>query len=90
MAKKTVKEHLNDADRLSQHVDDANALVRKLKDELEFCRKRLEWMKKFCHPMFKAQDAHKFDRKGDVVTMETAINLDIRDINDLLGDRATT
>ena len=43
----TVEEHLKQEKALLDHIKEANALVKKLKGELEKQRQRLEWMDQF-------------------------------------------
>lgn len=89
---KTVKEHLEQADQIKSHVDDANALLKKLREELDRARLALEWLKQFDAPAFAPKPAG-YQFSNDVkdtakVTMAEMIDARVKKINALLGDRA--
>ena len=91
----TVKDHFEDCKRVSDVIDNANALLTKTKAELDRARNVLERLVEFQHPKMLMEI--KFDyrvsellgksaEKG--VDPATLIRAEISAINKLLGDRA--
>lgn len=87
---KTVTDHVEESTRLEQHIKDANALVIKMRKELECCRKTLEKLEAFCpNEIFTiATPYHLRDKLSDQSPMSKILNYQTKAINELLGDRA--
>ena len=90
---KTVTEHQQEADQIKRHIDEADALVRRLRSELETCRNVLEWSIGFDNPEFERGIQYKGfkvdpDGKSSTSTLKTAAKFRVSKINELLGDRA--
>lgn len=91
MAIKTVKEHTDEADAIVKHVKDANALLEKLKAELDFARTALNKLSEFA-----PADKFKIDApyhlratsSDNAMSMNQIIKAQTVRINTLLGDRA--
>lgn len=87
---KTVKEHFENCKQVSQVVDDANALLSKVQRELAVARATLEALIDYQHP--KLSMDYPYLIKGDCASPSGApvhlIKVQIRNINELLGDRA--
>ena len=91
---KTVKEHIEEQDKIKEHIADANALVIKLRKELEDCRNTFEALEKFCpNDRFTiAAPYHLHSSIGETLSkntpMATILKYQTASINKLLGDRA--
>lgn len=92
MAIKTVKEHTDEADAITKHVRDANALLIRLREELDYCRKTLHALRDFAPAdQFKINAPYHL-RAGtgnaEAQSMNLIIKAQTARINTLLGDRA--
>ncbi len=86
---KTVKEHIEQSDRVTDIVKDANALVTKLQAELAISRATLEALKDYQHPLHKMQVPYaiRVARDRDEGTPVSIIHIQVSRINALLGDK---
>ena len=88
---KTVEEHLEHAEVLQEHIKSADALVVKLKRELEICREFINWAARFGHPDFKISVGYMGDMPVDhteLCSLRDGCSHRIAAINALLGDKA--
>ena len=88
---KTVEQHLEHAEVLRDHIRSADALVVKLKEELEYCRGMIEWASRFSHPDFTLSVGYTRGmpvKPSEECTLRAACNHRIAAINALLGDKA--
>ena len=88
---KTVKEHLQESDRVESLVKDANALVKKLQSELAVTRTTLEALSEMQHPKIVMQIPYglRGNQQNDNDTSPSGvISRQVRRINELLGDKA--
>lgn len=90
MTQKTVKQHADEADTIAKHVRDANALLTKLRDELDNTRKTLHALRDFSPAdRFKIDPPyHLRNSANEPMNMLTMIKAQTVRINLLLGDRA--
>jgi len=88
---RTVKEHMDESDRVTALVYDANAMVTKLKDELQFSRTVLDNLAGYQHPKM-VMDIPYFlktaTREAERCPPAQVIAKQINRINALLGDKA--
>lgn len=85
---RTAKEHLEEADRIVQHVNDANALVGRLRSGLENARSTLEALKPAQHQMVKIREPyHHPNRETSDKLAASIIAKEIELIDQILGDR---
>lgn len=88
-AKKTVKAHLEESDRVEAIVKDANAMVKKLQAELATTRVVLEGLSDYQHPKLQMDVPYQIRLSDDkAMSPKAVINRQIDRINALLGDRA--
>jgi len=87
---KTVEEHFAEADRIQKHIRDANALVGKLKNELEATRRTLDILEQHQHPSVVLDCPYWLKEKNDKepLSPKAMIQKQTERINALLGDRA--
>ncbi|GGE30210.1 hypothetical protein GCM10011360_17830 [Primorskyibacter flagellatus] len=87
---KTVQEHFEECKQIDQIVDQANALLTKVRNELVIARAVLEALSEYQHPKLAMAVPYQFRQDlGDKhVTPRTVIDAEITRINALLGDRA--
>lgn len=86
---KTVKEHFAACKQVSEVIDDANALLTKCRDELHKARMILEMIGPYQHPKLEVPIGYNgwiSDQKN--MPPSTLIEIEIKRINALLGDRA--
>lgn len=92
MAIKTVKEHNDEADAIRKHIADADALLNKLRDELDLSRKTLHALREFAPAdQFKIGTPYHLrpgNGRGESMSMNELIKAQTIRINTLLGDRA--
>lgn len=88
----TIKAHFENCKQVSQIVDDANALLTKVRDELFVARETLEGLVQYQHPKismslpYRLADSRE-DREKSVAPAYV-ISRQVARINALLGDRA--
>jgi 16S rRNA G1207 methylase RsmC len=87
---KTVKNHFEDCKQVSQVIDNANVLLAKCKRELAAARSTLQALKECQHPKMTMDVPYELREGRDRVTKTPAavIDIEVRRINQLLGDRA--
>ena len=88
---KTVEQHLEHAETLQEHIKSADALVLRLRKELQLCRSSLEWAMGFSHPAFSITANYYMDapvKNGEQCTLKQMADHRIAAINALLGDKA--
>ena len=87
---KTVKKHLEESDQVTNIVEAANALVKKLQAELALSRETLESLRDYQHPLHKMRVPYgiRNGRNDETGTPVSIIHLQTERINKLLGDRA--
>lgn len=87
---KTVKEHLTESDRVSEIVNEANALVKKLQAELAISRTTLEELSEMQHPKLSMRVPYAIRNKtlDDSASPKSIISCQVDRISALLGDRA--
>lgn len=94
MTIKTVQEHINEADTIAKHIKDANALVDRLRDELDKARTTLHSLRDFAPAdRFKIDPPYHLRKTGadgrpEGQNMIAIIKAQTTRINTLLGDRA--
>lgn len=89
---KTVQDHINETTEITRHLDEGDALVIKLRDELKTCRAAIEFMAGFNHADFRrhclySQSINPIKDSGPVTLKEMA-DYRVKAISVLLGDRA--
>lgn len=84
---KTVKEHLEECKQVSDVIESANALLKKVQAELAIARAVLEELREYQHPKLTMPHPYQLDR-SKTSTPKSLIELEIDRINTLLGDRA--
>lgn len=86
---KTVKEHIEDSDRVTDIVKNANALVAKLQAELAIARATLDALKDYQHPLHQmtVPYAIRATRDNDKGSPASVIHIQTQRINALLGDK---
>lgn len=87
---KTVKEHFEECKQIDQIVDQANALLTKVRIELATARDVLEGLKKYQHPEMRMRVPYQLSSSSDIkeAMPVSVIDIEIKRINELLGDRA--
>ena len=87
---KTVKDHIEASDRIIKTVNEANALVKKLRDRLEDIRSTLEALKPYQHDKLKmSMPCHlRAKEMPSELSPRRVIEQEIKRINAILGDRA--
>ena len=90
MTTKTVKQHTDEADTIRAHINDANALVERLRGELSYARQTLHTLRDFAPAdRFKIDPPyHLKQSSSEGMNMLTMIKAQTVRINTLLGDRA--
>ncbi|WP_395175087.1 hypothetical protein [Roseibium alexandrii] len=90
MTNKTVKEQIKDADQVVKLINDGNALAKKLAEELRQCRQVLELLRAFQpNDQFKVNLPYWMKSKNsESGSMREILDLQIAEINGILGDRA--
>lgn len=84
----TVRSHLEDCKRVSDVVDNANALVIKAKRQLEEARDVLELLRENQHPKLQISVGYRSWADEKHMTGTEIADIEIGRINALLGDRA--
>ena len=86
---KTVKEHIEESDRVTDIVKNANALVAKLQAELAVSRNTLESLLDYQHPKLRMDVPYpiRTTRDDGKATPASVIHVQTQRINALLGDK---
>ena len=92
MAENTIKSHFENCKQVSQIVDDANALLTKVRDELFVARETLEKLTEYQHSKLSMPIPYRlYEGSGErekSVAPAVVISRQVHRINALLGDRA--
>ena len=88
----TLKAHFENCKQVSQIVDDANALLTKVRDELFTAREALESLIQYQHPKLAMSMPYRLaesaSEREKMVAPAAVISRQVGRINALLGDRA--
>lgn len=91
MDEKTVKQHMEACRAVEALIDDSNALVTRLHRGLCQVRETLEALREYQHPKVQMEIPYSLrqsDSNQRVVSPVDLINMQVKHINSLLGDRA--
>lgn len=86
---KTVKQHLEESDRVTELVKGANGMVSKLQAELAISRATLDALLEYQHPQLRMDVPYAIrgTRDDGKVTPASIVHKQISRINALLGDK---